>query len=50
MLPSLIGELFKTSGSLVDGMLIGNHLGVTALALVSIGVKRIFWRPLRSQV
>jgi len=36
MLPSLLGLIFMTSGSLVDGMFIGNYEGVTALAAVNL--------------
>ena len=36
MLPSLLGLIAMTSGSLVDGMFIGNYAGVTALAAVNL--------------
>jgi putative MATE family efflux protein len=36
MLPSLLGLIAMTSGSLVDGMFIGNYEGVTALAAVNL--------------
>ena len=36
MLPSLLGLIAMTSGSLVDGMFIGNYVGVTALAAVNL--------------
>ena len=36
MLPSLLGLVAMTSGSLVDGMFIGNYVGVTALAAVNL--------------
>ena len=36
LLPSLIGLLAMTSGSLVDGIFIGNYVGVTALAAVNL--------------
>ena len=36
MMPSLLGMIAMTSGSLVDGMFIGNYEGVTALAAVNL--------------
>jgi putative MATE family efflux protein len=36
MMPSLLGLIAMTSGSLVDGMFIGNYVGVTALAAVNL--------------
>jgi putative MATE family efflux protein len=36
MLPSLLGLIAMTSGSLVDGMFIGNYVGVSALAAVNL--------------
>ena len=36
MLPSLLGLIAMTSGSLVDGMFIGNYEGATALAAVNL--------------
>ena len=36
MMPSLLGLIAMTSGSLVDGMFIGNYEGVTALAAVNL--------------
>ena len=36
MLPSLFGLIAMTSGSLVDGMFIGNYEGATALAAVNL--------------
>ena len=36
MMPTLLGLIAMTSGSLVDGMFIGNYEGVTALAAVNL--------------
>ncbi|MDG1782010.1 MAG: MATE family efflux transporter [Porticoccaceae bacterium] len=36
MMPSLLGMIAMTSGSLVDGMFIGNYEGATALAAVNL--------------
>ncbi|MDG0971313.1 MAG: MATE family efflux transporter, partial [Porticoccaceae bacterium] len=36
MMPSLLGLIAMTSGSLIDGMFIGNYEGVTALAAVNL--------------
>ena len=36
LIPSLVGLLAMTSASLVDGIFIGNYVGVTALAAVNL--------------
>src|SRR5210317_1390475 len=36
LLPSLVGLIAMTSASLVDGIFIGNYVGVTALAAVNL--------------
>lgn len=36
LIPSLVGLIAMTSASLVDGVFIGNYVGVTALAAVNL--------------
>ena len=36
LIPSVLGLIAMTSSSLVDGIFIGNYLGITALAAVNL--------------